>query len=375
MLKFGLVRLLGYAALGCLLVGCGARREYVVQALQAEQLGWDTVRVDVAFASQTLLGTPNPARPDSVQIRLYDDEAQRLNTVSAETLWVRDAALGDRERLLVEACGYFVGHQICEQTNLFASPKRYVTQVALDYPTDTEMQQGRYEIRVAPERAVFGKEEQWEAITRTSQSAIQLALTSEGVTITHPLRLGRHRLNLGRQTGFSDFKYEIDSRLFEGEDAEIQAKITLFHRQDEITVLDSVIVIANKSNLDRAAEVYAFAEQALGQIDAQMHSLVGEATVAFVRTWNYQSLRDRYEIELRLERTAPGWNAQSFYWEGLLEVDEDGRQAQFTLQRGNRSGNRAWYNFFDSELVSLRNLNPPERHTPTADSTWQIHLR
>src|SRR5690606_36199993 len=121
---------------------------------------------------------------------------------------VPDQRLGDRERALVEACGFFGRHAVCNQQRIEASPKRLVVESKIEYPEEDDYDIGKYEFSFAAERKDFHSDD-WHSIPMEGGYTTKLSvrvLGEQGVPIEIPLRSNRGTFQLTNLPNNADYR-------------------------------------------------------------------------------------------------------------------------------------------------------------------------
>lgn len=343
--------------------GCGARREYYLAGLDVGHDGWDTLRVGVDFAWRTALGAPHPLEPDTVVITVLDARYRTLYSGSARRIPVPDGELGDREALLVEVCGTVGGRSICVQEQEWASPKRLHVDEDITYPEGGDYDRGRYDFAFRVERRRFDATG-WEPV-RASPEITGYLLASveahEDAPVKVPFTQRRGRFDLARHDNYRDFRYYLEARLLDAQQARVRFDVYAGIRGQPERVASVEKEVALKTKEARAVEVRAFAEQATDRlVDALSGAFFrGRRAVAYVDDWRYDAGRRGYGIDMEVEWRSGLFRGERFALEGTLEVGEDGKGARFRLRSGNRDGERRWERHVDGDVLSLGDLHPP----------------
>ncbi|GIV58975.1 MAG: hypothetical protein KatS3mg043_0064 [Rhodothermaceae bacterium] len=320
----GLGMILGLAA-------CNGRPAYVVSRFEPVQASWDTLRVSLAFGVRGPFGRLRPAVPDTTTIYVFDAGFDTLYAGSDPVIPIPDAELGHAERLLVEACGDFGRWRVCEQHALRASPKRVRVRHEIAFPEDEAYQEGSYAFDFVVERQRFGAEE-WEQINRRAPvDGFLTAYVASGdpVPVRIPFTRNRGRFNLARSERYRDFRYALQSQLFEGREAAVRFDIYARLMGGEAPVASVEKRIVKKSEDERMAEVGHFVEQAAGEVLARLGlDATRRRVYAFVESWTYDPARRRYTVEVSIQWRR-GWLRGWDELEGRLVVREDGSEAVF----------------------------------------------
>ena len=353
--------------------GCGAVRTEYSAALSVERQSWDTLSVAVMLTRRTALGAPQRFQPDSTSVSIFDAAYNVLYDGPArDALPLPDARLGSREILLVEACGAFQGRTLCEQQSLMASPKRLSVSENISFPEDEHFREGRYDLRFDAERRRFDGEG-WERIEsgRTPggyllayvgsqrQDAVRVPLSpSQGTQ-------SRGRFDLARYAHYNDFKFHLESKLFDGEAANVSFDVYAGLGPEARRIGRASTTVRRKQPEEREAELRFYAEQAASEIIERMGGAAhGQGAVAYVDSWHYDRFQERYtaEMEMRWRSTR---RHQRYVLKGTLEVDQAERQARFRLAaRSNRAAERRWHRRADEDVMALGPLEPLPKEPP-----------
>ncbi len=355
-----------------LAMGCGARREYVVQDLTLTRQGWDTLRVDVHFAQQTSLGHPTRVVPEDLDIFVFNSQFDTLAAGHEALLFVPDRELRDRERILVEICGRFGTATVCAQEAMAASPKRFHLDHRLTYPTDDAYERGRYRLAFTLERQQF-EADHWEPIERERKMAgFVRAFVGQHPesSVIFPFSRVSGPFDLARLDNFKDFRYFLDLRLKDDEAATVFFEV--YTEQDPLGSPHTVVpkLIRIKTPEERIYEVSSYVEQAAEQVVMELKSALGTRdTYAFVNNWQFNTIKKRYEIEMELTwrggLVGRNWHELT----GVLSVREDGGEPSFTRTRSNRRAELRWRRRVEGAVLYLRPLIRPEAITFDAEQT------
>ncbi len=363
--------LAGTCLLLLLAAGCGPRQAYVVETLAVRHAGWDTLEVTARFGQRVLLGRARPAAPRALAVYLFDAAYDTLYAGAARRVPVPDAALGDRERLLLEVCGAFEAETVCEQQTVWASPKRLRLDPDLTFPDDAAFERGSYDLRVVVEREVFDASG-WERIDRPD--AVQgylLAYVGEaaGEAVRVPFSQTRGRFDLTRYAHFEDFRYHLKSQLLDRQEAAVRFDVYAGLNGQEAYRLASIEKrVRAKTDEERRMEVGFFAEQAaarlLERLDVDAHE---RQAGAYVDGWDFNRITGAYVVEMTVVwREGGRLFGRLHELEGLLEVQEDGAEARFLLRASNERAARRWRRHTRSEVLPLGTLDVyhPEDEAP-----------
>ncbi|MEM9665760.1 MAG: hypothetical protein AAF970_12540 [Bacteroidota bacterium] len=345
--------------LGTLLGGCSSRLE--LGALEAAHVDWDTLLV-----SQPILEVP--AQVDSVVYYVFDSTYDTLYTGTDRRIPLPDAQLGHQERLLVEVCAWRLTRQVCAQTAARASPKRITATPEVDYPLDASFTRGRYQLQLERTRQVFGDPDTWEPLPGRTEAWLRVLVQGQpGTTLHLPVRRARDQFDLSEAEGFSEFRYQIESALLDGEEAPVAFVVHAQLGPTHVAVDTVLTPIRNKTDEERRADVTVFVEQAAAQVVERMGLLDDgdglEGVTAYLDAWSYNRLNRQYtiEIEIAWSRRSRGVlrrrRAERVF--GTLQVGERGRQVQFRLQRATGTARDRWARAVGDDVITLRTLRLP----------------
>ena len=343
LLKAGLA-----SAILLFLVGCGARTEYLATNFDIERLGWDTVRVEVNYAARTVVGGANSIEADSTVITVFDSRYDTLYSGAQGIVALPDALLGDRERLMIEACGLVKRRQICAQQYLESSPKRVSVAEEIRYPFAGRFEEGSYDLSFLVDRRNFDGDG-WERIAaRESVSGHLLVWVNDPEAKTRgavriPFSGTSGRFDLRRYSNYRNFKYYLESELLDHQAASVTFEIHAGLSDAALPLASTEKEVRRKTDDIRALEVRHFAEQASEMIIDELGSSSSRrAAYAYVIDWRFTSMDRKYHIELELEWDGSRFSRGRYELVGTLEVGEDGAGAAFHLESGNRRAIRAW---------------------------------
>ena len=350
--------------------GCGAARTQYSAALSVERQSWDTLSVAVTLTRRTALGAPQRFQPDRTSVSIFDAAYELLYTGSArDTLLLPDARLGSREVLLVEACGAFRGRTLCEQRPLRASPKRLSVNERISFPEDERFQEGRYELDFKAERRRFdGKG--WERVeTGRTPGGYLLAYvgSQQQDAVRIPISPGqgaqsRGRFNLARYAHYDDFKFYLESKLFDGEAADVSFDVYAGLGSEAQHVGRASTTVRRRQPEEREVEVRFYTEQAASAVIEQLGGAArGHGAVAYVDNWRYDRFQERYAVEIEMRWQSALARRERYVLKGELEVSRGGQTAHFRRTRSNRAAKRRWKRRVESDVIALGPLEPPEK--------------
>lgn len=352
-----LLLLLGFAT------GCAARAEYAIPDLQVDRSGWDTLQVDAAFVRKTLFGGTQPVEPDTATVHLFDAAYDTLYAgagLKDHRVLLPDKELGDRERILVEACGAFAGQKICEQEVLRASPKRVRVQHDISYPEGEDFRRGRYDLHFTIERQAFG-EEDWEPIHSAQQPQGYLLAYLESrrdETVKVPLAGRQGRFNLAQYDGFKDFEFYLQSSLFDGRDADVVFDVYAGLGPDPEPVASTSKVVRVKTREERAETIRHLAQQAIEQVVERLGAPEDSRVVAYVDRWDFNRFGPTYRAEMEVRWRGGGFFRGRYILEGTLKVEAAGTSARFERTGGNRRAEQLWNDVVGGATLRLEALDP-----------------
>ena len=363
--RWGLrIRTLAVGVLTALaLTGCRSRSGVVVTHFEVSRTSWDTVRVAVDFGLSRLLGEPRPIRPDVRTLHVYDAAFDTLYAGSDTVIPIPDADLGSEERLLVEVCGVFGPRRVCEQRALFASPKRVRTEPEIEYPLDDRFERGRFRFAFTVERERFG-EETWEPVSRRRPiQGFMLAYVDAGepVPVRVPFTRNRGRFDLASYNHYRDFKYALQSELFEGKAAAVRFDVyaELTGAEEPLAFVEKHIV--RKTDEERLAEVAAFVREAGARVLERLGVDPGRRRVyVFVDDWTYDPARRVYTVTMALHWPRSFLTLRWNELVGRLEVGEEGGEARFERLRANGDAEDRWRMHVVTDTLRILELRAPQ---------------
>ena len=354
-----------FMATGLLLLSaCGSRTEYRVADLVVERVGWDSLYVNVSFARRTAIGGSRSVEPERVTVMLMDGRYDSLYVGPPGRISIPDARLGNRERITIEACGELRGRQVCTQDLTRASPKRIEADAEIEYPTDSELTTGRYELTFRIERLRFESDE-WEPIPPVNLSGHILVWVDDPEarrqgTIEIPFTRPRGTFDLSRRIGYRDFRYFLDSEMLDRDTAYVRFDVHAGWNEQPARVSSVRKAVFWKSDDQREEDVRYFAREGAERLVDELESFLGgRRAVAYVDDWHFDARRAVYVLELEVRWEGSFFNRGRYVVEGILEVREDGRDAKFELTDANRRAERRWRSRSDGGIISLGDLGTP----------------
>ncbi len=344
------------------LTACGSRSGVVVTRFEVSRTSWDTLRVNVAFGVRRLLGDPRPIRPDETTLHVFDAAFDTLYAGPDPVIPIPDADLGSEERLLVEVCGAFGTHRVCEQRALRASPKRVRAEPDIEYPVDERFERGRFRFGFAVERRCFG-EETWEPVARrrpVEGYILAYVDAEEGAPVRVPFSRSRGRFNLASHDHYRDFRYALQTELFDGKEAAVRFDVyaDLMGTDEPLTTVEKRIV--RKTDEERMAEVAAFVREAGARVLERLGIDPGRRAFVFVDEWAYDPGARVYTVTMDLHWTDGLFSRRWHELGGRLVVDEDGGEARFERIRANTEAERRWRGRVATDTLRITGLRPPE---------------
>lgn len=357
-----------------LATGCAARAEYAIPDIQIDRSGWDTLRVDAAFVRNTLFGGTQSVEPETAAVHLFDASYDTLYAgagLQDHRVPLPDGELGDRERILVEACGAFAGQKICEQEVLRASPKRVRVQHDISYPEGEDFRRGRYDLHFTVERKAFG-EEDWEPIHSAQQPRGYLLAYVESrrdEAVKVPLAGRQGRFNLAQYDGFRDFEFYLQSSLFDGRDAAVVFDVYAGLGANPEPVASTSKVVRVKTREERAETIRHLAQQAIEQVVERLGAPEDSRVVAYIDRWEFNRFGHTYRAEMEVRWRGGGFFRGRYILEGTLKVEAAGTSARFERTGGNRRAEQLWEDVVGGSTLRLESLDPeqPEEEEQLSD--------
>ena len=367
----------GWLCLGLLTaVGCESGPSYVVDQLALNRVGWDTLTVAVQFSQRRVFGRSEPLQPRTLNVYLFNAAYDTLYTGDGRSVPIADAVLGDRERLMVEVCGTFDAVSVCEQQGVTASPKRLRLEHDIKYPEDAAFERGSYDLRFVVERQGY-EMDTWEPLGPPDHvSGYLLAYVGdqneEAVKVPFSRRQGRFALK-GRPH-YNDFRYHLRSMLMDAPEAAVHFDVYAgLNGQSALHLASVEKRVRQKTDEERFLEVRHFVEQAAEKIFEVLDVDHRERwSRAYIDEWTFQPLTHTYQIALEIIwRRGRLVFERSYELEGVLEVAENGADAQFIRQDANGRAARRWNSRIRGNQLSLGTLDPyvPEEEHLSEEET------
>ncbi len=357
----------GGLALILLLGSCGSGTSYRVAQLLLHRQSWDSLRVEVKFVRQQWLGRVESVVPDSLQVMLLSARYDTLYLGAAPMVAVPDARLGDRERLLLEVCGWFGTRLACDQLGLNASPKRMVIEPEVVYPFRGTIARLYYRLHPRLERQRYDGEG-WESLPvhRSMQGYLLMRIAADPQRqIRVPLRSWEGVVELAALPAFSDFWYALQQQFRNGRPAIVTFEV---YGGLELPELLATVTqrLRPKTEEERKAEVAHFVGEALRQV---VERLSGQAYPIWLRveSWSFNPLTLQYVVEVSARWREGGWFRPFCELFGVLTVTEDGTQAAFRWVSGNQRAQVRWHQQVGQGKVLPLLPLPPHEFLSTHD--------
>ena len=352
----------------CIAAGCGGN-DFVASDLSIDRTNWDSLIVRVGFVHERAFGDPTPARPDSFEVRLFNAAFDTLFVGHDSLVIVPDARLGDRERVLVETCGFFGRRASCGQLGFETSRKRVTVQSEMEYPENGDYDLGKYRFSYDAQRLQFGADSIWETIALPSTVEKRLSvrvLGERGDPIELPLRTDRGRFKLTNLRNNADFRRNLLAQLLDADEATVRFELfsTAFAIESPIWVSDAVVEA--KTPQTRELEAGFFVEEAGSQLLDLLRTFpVGPNVYLFMNSWEFDRDEERYLVDFSLSWQSSFLRSRWFELAATLDVREDGSEPTVRLVDGNERGTRRWEQRFDGREVQISRISPrPDDRSP-----------
>ena len=328
----------------------------MLSELEVTQNQWDSLSVSSTFQQRKALGGYEAVEAPEIHVRLYDSKFDTLYSGSQTTFPVPDRELASQEKLLIELCATFEDGEVCEQRGLAASQKKYSVDQEIDYPSETGFDRGKFEASFRLDRIRFGTEE-WEQIELPetfSRYLIASIDSSDGGSIQVPLRRMSGRFDLSSFDNYRDFKYYLLSNLLDYNSATIRFDIYAANRGETVILASETRTVKTKSRQTRELEAGMFMQEASRRVLTNLRTFpIGTEEYAYLDSWNFVKVTNRYVIEMDLSWRSRFIRERWYSLQGVLEVNEDGSDPTFKIQRGNSRAIRRWRDRFSSESINL----------------------
>jgi len=354
----------GFAAvlvLGSLqLFACSDTPDFVVSRFDVQQLSWDSLTVNASFEELRRLGPQKAVVPDDVRTTVYTAAYDTLYSGDDAVISIADEELGDGESLIVEICGQYRAHQACEQRAVNASPKRLLPETELHFPETDAYDRGTYRLDYRLMRRVFDGEG-WESIDRRVRPetyVVAYVENSPSDAVKVPVRRAQNRFNLTRFAHYRDLRYQIKSRMMDADSAVVSFDLYTRLGAEPERVASNRVVLRERSEEERRAELYELVELAGGQLLDRLKGFFGlRKAYVFINEWSYQPLDRMYKAEIELHWQS-GLRSEWLDMIGNLAVMSNGTAAQFEWVQGSTAAARRWVAVMDSSIVNLQPLYP-----------------
>lgn len=337
-----------------LLVGCGAREEVVVSQLSLSHRGWDTLAVDVSFASKTVLGGTQPAREDTMRIVAFNASYDTLYAGTDVVFAVKDTDLGNEERILVEVCGELKALRVCEQAITRSSTKRVMLEPDITYPLRKKVFEGEYKLPFVIERL---EDSTWTPIKPTEllQGYMKAYVNGKAEeAIQLPFSKQRGGFNLAYKNNYKNFKFYLDSALLDEKAATVIFDVYVDLEGFSEPVGSVAKDIALKSEEEHKQDIAQFVEQAADRLVEHLSPFLRrKKNVVYIDRWTYNTFKKMYSVEMEVEWKGMMFNRRTYRLSGVLEVYEEGDRATFRYIEGNRLARQRWNSRVDGEMLDL----------------------
>ena len=346
------------------MLGCGAREEIVISKLNLEQSAWDSLHVSVSFARRTALGQETPVAADSLFIVAYNAVYDTLFVGTDSVLAIDDANLGNKERILLEICGEVKTILVCDQSSIEASPKRISLSPKIAYPYRDRVYQGSYTLPFLVERQPFSAtraaQESWEPVARSESinGFIQAYVEGEeDESIQFPFSKKQGGFNLTHFPNYQEFKYLLDSKLYDFNEASVHFDVFVDIEGISGTVASISKKIAPKSEEEQQVDVAQMAKQAAEQLVDRLSPYLDDGrNVVFIDSWDYNIFKKKYTIEMEVQWEGRRFTRNQYSLLGTLEVFEPDQRSNFRLKETNRRTEYLWNRIANGSLLALQPL-------------------
>lgn len=343
------------------MLGCGAREEIVISKLDLEQSAWDSLNISVDFARRTALGKETPLAADSLFIVGYNAVYDTLFIGSDSVLSIDDANLGSRERILLEVCGQVKRVLVCDQSSIETSPKRISLSAEIAYPYRDRDYQGSYKLPFIVERKPFNAPtEPWEPIARSKSinGFIQAYVEGgEDESIQFPFSKKQGAFNLTHYPNYQEFKYLLDSKLYDFNEASVLFDVFVDIEGISGTVASISKKIAPKSDEEQQVDVAQLAKLAAEQlVDRLSPYLDDKRNVVFIDSWDYNIFKKKYTVDMEIQWEGRRFTRNQYSLLGTLEVFEPDQRSNFRVKQTNRRTQYLWDRIANGPLLTLQPL-------------------
>ena len=344
------------------MLGCGAREEIVISNLELEQSAWDSLNISVSFARRTALGKETPVAADSLYVIGYNAVYDTLFIGMDSILAIDDVNLGSRERILLEVCGEVRRVLVCDQSSIETSPKRISLTAEIAYPYRDRDYQGSYKLPFVVERKPFDTSiETWEPIDRAKSinGFIQAFVEGEeDESIQFPFSKNQGGFNLTHYPNYQEFKYRLDSKLYDFNEASVQFDVFVDIEGITGTVASISKKIAPKSDEEQQVDVAQLAKLAAEQlVDRLSPYLSDKRNVVFIDSWDYNIFKKKYSIDMEIQWEGRRFTRNQYSMLGTLEVFEPDQRSNFRIKETNRRTQYLWDRIANGPLLTLQPLD------------------
>ncbi len=341
-----------------LCTGCFSEPQFRVSALSAEPISWDSIRVHVSFETKNLVGGFEPVLPDSAWVRAFDASFDTLFAGSRSVITLPDKRLGDRESVLVEACGSYGDRIACEQRTLEASSKRMIVDTDLSYPESRLFEKGVFRLGYRLERARFDSSG-WEPIRRRGRPSTFVRVYVSRHPEDHvqiPIVRARTRFDLSRLRGYRNYRFRVKSGLMDADSVEVRFDVFTTLGTEPAKIAGEHVVLRAKSESERKDELRNLVELGASDILDRMKGFFGlRKAYVFINDWSYQPLEKSYDAEIEIHWQS-GIRGRWFDMTGRYIVAFDGSVGSFEFLRGSSAATDRWYDRQDSTVIEFESL-------------------
>lgn len=356
---------------------CSSQPDFTVDSFEVEQSGWDSLSVKATFKHSSSLSSATSVAPDVIVYTIFDAKFDTIYVGDDGHIAIPDKRMLDRERLLIEVCGFYQGSSACEQRVLSASPKKVMAEYEVIFPTGDQApsesqayEKGEVELATTLFRQVFDSSE-WEEIRKPSGKELSILAYVEDAPedrVRIPISRSRTSFVLSRYDGNRDFRYHIQSALMDADSAVVMFDLYALSSTTPVLVTQQRIVLRSKSTEERSYEVRELVEQAAAQILERVASRFGSRRAyVFINEWSFEALEKAYktEFELHWQDAFQGeWADMS----GQLYVKSDGSDGSFRFLRGSERAESRWDDRIGVSTIELEAFYPKSTPEPEESS-------
>ncbi|MEM8484765.1 MAG: hypothetical protein AAF564_04415 [Bacteroidota bacterium] len=338
-----------------LLASCTAREEIVVSDLTLMHRGWDTLVVNVDFASQTVLGGIQPVDETNKWIVAFNASYDTLYAGEETVFGIPDIDLGNEEQVLVEVCGDVKLLRVCEQAIVAASPKRVSLEPDITYPLRKKVFEGAYKLPFIVER--LGQDTSWQKINPSGALHGYLEAYVQGrkeTAIQLPFSKSRGGFNLAYKQNYKDFKFYLDSALLDDKSANVifDVYVDLEGFTDAVATTAKEILV--KTEDEHKQDIALFVEQAADKlVDRLSPFLRRKRNTVYIDSWAYNTFEKAYTVDMEVEWKGALFNRSTYSIKGILEVSESGEEATFQYVDGNKRARQRWNSRVNGDVMDL----------------------